>query len=109
MRPDDAVAAEIERLLGLELRLLVAVGRDPHHRGDGRRHRAGFGNLAAVEHVLQAIAQRTDVPWIVLHLVDHAVVFGGRHRDRGLGFRLAEAGERRLARLQRFDHSIETR
>ena len=109
VRPDDAIAAEVECLLGLELRLLGAVRGDAHDRSDRRRHRAGARDLPAVEHVLQAVAQRPDVPRIVLHLVDDAVVFGGRHRDRGLGFRLAEAGERRLARLQRFDHSIKTR
>ena len=106
VRPHDAVDAEIERLLGLQLRLLGAIRRNPHHRRDAGRDRAGSGDLAAVEHVLQAIAQRPDVPRIVLHLVDDAVVFGGGHRDRGLGIGLAKRRERRLAGLQGADHAV---
>jgi hypothetical protein len=59
-----------------------------------------FGDLAAVEHVLQAIPQRPDVPRIVLHLVDDAVVLGRGHRDRGLGIGLAKRREVRLAGFQ---------
>jgi hypothetical protein len=58
--------------------------------------------------ILQAIAH-TDVPRIVLHLVDDAVIFGGRHCDRGFGIGLAERSERLFARLEGFDHAIETR
>ncbi len=109
MRPDDAVATKIEGLLGLELRLFSPVRRDAHHRSDRGRDRAGLGDLAAVEHVLQAIAQRPDIPRIVLHLVDDAVVFGGGHGDRGLRIGLAKRGECRLAGLQGPDDAVQTR
>ena len=46
MRPDDAVGAEIEHLLGLELRLLAAVRRNAHERRHGRRERARLARSA---------------------------------------------------------------
>src|SRR5262249_2833476 len=109
MRPHNAVGAEVERLLGMELGLLRAVRRYTYHRRYRWCHRAGLGDLPAVEHVLQAIAQRADMPRIVFHLIDDALVLRRRPRDRGLGVGLAERRERRLAGLQGFDHAIETR
>src|SRR6516225_10205138 len=107
MRPHDPVDSEIERLLGVKLSLLGPVRRNPHHRRDGGCERSGLGDLPAIEHVLQAIPQRPDVPWIMLHLEDNAVVLGGAHGDGGLGIGLAKRGERRLARFQRADDAIE--
>ena len=109
MRPDDAIDAKVERLFGLKLRFLRTVGRDTHHGRDRGRRRAGLGDLAAVEHVLEAIPQRPDVPRIVLHLVNDAVVFGRRHRDRGLRIGLAEGRECRLASLEGADDTVQTR
>src|SRR5262249_40385567 len=109
MRPHDAVGAEVECLLGVELGLLRTVRRYAYHRRYRWCHRAGLGDLPAVEHVLQTIAQGADIPRIVLHLIDDAVVLGGRHRDRGLRVGLAERPECRLAGLEGFDHTIETR
>ena len=109
MRPHDPVGAEIERLLGLPLRLLVAVRRNAHHRGDRRRHRAGLGDLAAVEHVLEASRSERDVIRAVLHLVDDAVVFRRRHGDRGLHVGRRERREGGLARFQRPDHAVQSR
>src|SRR3984885_7644153 len=83
----DTVAAHVERLLGLPLRHFDAVHRYARQRRHRRCHRAGFGDLGAVEHVLQAIAQQPAVPGLVLHLEDAAVELRGRerHRDGDLG------------------------
>src|SRR6516165_4218006 len=107
MRPHDPVESQIERLLGVKLSLLGPVRRNPHHRRDGGCERSGLGDLPAIEHVLQAVPQRPDVPRIMLHLEDNAVVLGGAHGDGGLGISLAKRGERRLARFQRADDAIE--
>ena len=61
-----------------------------------------FAIWRAVEHVLQAIAQRADVPRIVLHLVARtpsylAVAIAIAVSDSGL----AEGGERRLPGFER--------
>ena len=68
VREHDAVAAHVERLLGLPLRHLDAVDGDAGHRRHARHDRARFGDLRAVEHVLQAVAQQPAVPRLMLHL-----------------------------------------
>ena len=105
-QPQGAEPPEVERLFGVKLRFLGAVGGNAHHWRDRGRERAGLGDLAAVEHVLQAIAQRPDVPWIVFHFVDDAVVLGGGHRNRRLRIGLAKRRECRLAGFQRTDHAV---
>ena len=72
------------------------------------RDRSGFRDLAAVEHVLQAIPQRPYVPWIVLHLENDAVVLGRGHRNGCFNFGLAKRRECRLARFQGANHAIQT-
>jgi hypothetical protein len=109
MRPDDPVGADVQRLLGLPLRLLGTVRRNPHHRGDGRRNRARLRDLPPVEHVLQRVAQRPNVVGIVLHLEDDAVVFGGPERERGLRIGRRKGGECVLALFQGPDHTVKTR
>src|SRR5207248_4366586 len=74
MRPDDAVDANIEHLLGDELVHLAAIGRDTDERRDGRREAPRFHDLRAVEHVLHAVPQIADVVWIVLHLEDNSII-----------------------------------
>src|SRR5216683_4337924 len=59
--------------------------------------------------LFRSIPQRADVPRIVLHLVDDAVVLGRGHGDRGLGIGLAKRGKRGLAGLQGADHAVQTR
>jgi hypothetical protein len=109
VRPDDAVAADVERLLGVPLALLDAVHRHAHHRGHGGAKRAGLHDLRPIEHVLQRVAQRPPVPRIVLHLEHHAVVFRDADRIGGIDLRRGEACERRLPRHECADDSVETR
>ena len=108
VREHDAVAAHVERLLGLPLRHLDAVDRDAHHRRH-RRHQARLGDLRAVEHVLQAIPQAAAVPRIVLHLEHAAVELGRAHGDRRVDLGRREAGERMLARFEGADDVVQTR
>ena len=110
VREHDAVAAHVERLLGLPLRHLDAVDRDADHRRHGRRERAGLGDLRAVEHVLQAVAQQPAVPGIVLHL-EHAAVEFRRSLSAiaRIDFGGREAGQRMLARFERADDAVQTR
>jgi hypothetical protein len=108
VRAHNAVDAKIERLLGLELRLLDPVGRNAHHRRHRRRDRCGLGDLAAIEHVLQAVAQCPDVPRIMFHLENDAVILGRRHCESGLGIGLTKRSERRLARFEGADHAVQT-
>ena len=73
------------------------------------RERAGLGDLRAVEHVLQAVAQQPAVPRIVLHLEHAAVVLRRAHGDRRVDVGGRKAGERMLAGLERADDVVETR
>ena len=107
VRPDDAVGAEIENLLGLELGLLAAVRRDARERRHRRRDRTRFGDLAAVEHVLQTIAEGTDVVGVVLHLIDDGVVFRGGERDGRLDVGRRKTCQCVLARFERADDAVE--
>ena len=54
-------------------------------------------------------AKSTDVVGIVLHLIDHGVVFRGGERDGGLDIGRREARQRMLARFERADDAVETR
>ncbi len=109
VRPQHAVDAEVERLLGEPLVVLAAIGRDAHHRRHRGGERGALHQRAAVEHVLHAVAQRPRVPEIVLHLVDDAVELRRAHRDGGLDLGLRERGEGRLALLPGADDTIQTR
>ncbi len=109
VRPQHAVDAEVERLLGEPLIVLAAIGRDAHHRRHRRGERAALHERAAIEHVLHAVAQRPRVPEIVLHLVDDAVEFRRAHRDGRLDLGLGERGEGGLAFLPGADDTIQTR
>ncbi len=62
VRPHDAVAADVQRLLGMQLRHLDAVRRDADHRRDRRATEPDLAICAAVEHVLQAVAQPARCP-----------------------------------------------
>src|SRR5215472_369044 len=109
MRPYDAVHALVQYLLGDPLADLAAIGRNAHERSHCRRQRAGLGDLATIEHVLQAVAQCADVVWPVLHLEHDAVVRRGSYRLGHSDFRGREADEGGLALLQRGDYTIEAR
>src|SRR5579864_6529969 len=109
MGPDDAVSADIERLLREPLILLIAVRGNAHERRDIGRDRALIGDLLAIEHVLKTVAQRADVPNIMLHLEDDAVVFGLARRQRRIDIGRTERTEAGLALLEATDHPIETR
>src|SRR5262249_45935573 len=74
-----------------------------------RRDRAGGRNLAAVEHVLQGVAQLSRIPEIVLHLKHHAVELRLAERDRRLDVGRREGGEGRLAAFARLDDLVERR
>ena len=76
MRPHDAVATEIQRLLGEELVLLDTVGGDAREWRDRRRDTARTRDLAAVEQILEAVAQAADVPALVFALEHDAVILG---------------------------------
>ena len=104
-----AVTAEIERLLGLPLRHLDAVDRHARHRRHARSYRRRFGDLRAVEHVLQAIAQQPSVPRLMLHLEDAAVEFRRADRHRAVDLRGREAGQRMLAGFERADDAVQSR
>src|SRR5581483_11118483 len=108
VRPDHPVHARVEHLLGDPLVALAAIGRDAHQRGNGRRQGASVHELAAVQHVLQGIAQRADIVGAVLHLIDDAVVARGGQGERAIGINAGEAGHGRPAMLQRADHAIQT-
>ena len=109
MRPDHPVDAEIERLLGVPLAPFRAVGRDADHGGDRRRDGPGGGDPGAVEHVLQRIAQRADVPRVVLQFEDDAVIARRRHGDGALDVGGGEGGEGALSGFQRADDAVEPR
>ena len=109
MRPDHAVDAEIERLLGVPLRHLAAVGRNADHRRHCRRDGTGPGDLRAAQHVLQGVAERADVPGVVLHLEDDAVVARRRESDGALDVGGGERGEGALSGFQRRDDAVEPR
>ena len=109
MRPDDAVDADIEHLLGDELVHLAAIGRDAHERRDGRREAARLQDLRAVEHVLHAVAQLPDVVGVVLHLEHDAVIGGGADRLRRADLGRRERDKGRLAAFERADRRVEAR
>ena len=107
MRPDDAVDAVVEHLLGDPLARFAAIGRDPHERRHRRRQAGAIGDLAPVEHVLQAVAQRPDVVGAVLHLEHHTVIGGRAHRLGDADLRRGEGGEGGFARFQGPDHAVQ--
>src|SRR5262249_10243108 len=84
VRPHDPIGADVEHLLGVPLRLLAPVGWYAHHRGDDRSETCALHQLAAVEHVLQRIAERADVITVMLHLEYDAIVLGARKVDRAV-------------------------
>src|SRR5262252_8661501 len=87
MRPDNAVDALVQYLLGNPLAGLAAIGWDAHKGRHRRRQRARLHYLAAVQHVLQAIAQCANVVRPVLHFEHDAVVRRRVYRLRNAGFR----------------------
>ena len=109
VRPDDAVDADVEDLLGDPRVQLGAVRRDPNERRHGRRERPAVDDLAPVQHVLQAGAEQLDVIRAVLHLEDHAVVRCVADLLGVLDAGARERQERRLALLQGLDRAIQTR
>jgi hypothetical protein len=109
VRPYHAIGADIQDLLGVPLRLLAAIRRDAHHRGDGRSKACSLDQLAAVEHVLQCISEAANVVAVVFHLENDAVVFRPREIDCAVDLGGRKAGQRRLAGLERFDDAIQAR
>ena len=107
MRPDDAVDAVVEHLLGDPLAGLAAVGRNPHEWGHRRRQAGAAHDLAPVQHVLQAIAQGADIIGAVLHLEHDAVIGGGTDRLRDTDLGRGEGGEGGLALFQGPDHAVQ--
>ena len=107
VREHDAVATHIERLLGLPLRHLDPIDGNPGHRRDARHHGGGFGDLRAVEHVLQAIPQEPAVPGLMLHLEDAAVDFRGAHRHGTGDLGRRKTGQRMLSGFKRADDAVE--
>ena len=77
MRPDDAVHADVQNLLGNPTVLLDAVGWNADEGGDLGGQCAASHQLLAVQHELQGIAQAADVVNAVLHLEHAAVIVGG--------------------------------
>src|SRR5271169_3500440 len=74
MRPDDAVDALVQDLLGDPLARLAAIGGDAHERRHRRSQCPSLQDLPAVQHVLETVAQCADVVWAMLHLEHHAIV-----------------------------------
>ena len=107
MRPDDAIGAQIERLLGEMLVHFRAIGGNAHNRRHARGDRARAGDFAAVHHVLQRVAHVGAVPDVVLRLEHDAVVFRAMQRNRGVGGGGREGRERGLAGFERADDVIE--
>ena len=107
VRPHDAVTAKVERLLGEELILLHAVGGNARGGSDLRCHGADVGDLAPVEQVLQAVAQRPDVPAAVFPLEHHAVIARLLQLHREFDFGGRKQRERVLTEFQRADDAVQ--
>ncbi|CAM2153704.1 hypothetical protein PT2222_20268 [Paraburkholderia tropica] len=107
VRPDHAVRAAIEHLLGEALVHLRAVRRNARDGRHARRDRAGFGNLLAAQHVLQRVAECRNVVRVVLHFEHDAVVGRIAHLDGALLVELRECGERGLAGFERADNAVD--
>src|SRR4051794_12555071 len=109
MRPDDAVHANIQHLLGDPLTVLAAVWRYAHERRHRGRDAGRRGYLAPVQHVLQAVTQRLDVVWIVFHLEHDTIIWGAADGQGCTNLARRERHESGLARFQRLDHAVQTR
>jgi hypothetical protein len=107
VRPDDAVRAGIEHLLGDELVHLRAVRRNAHDGRDLGREARALDDLAAIQHVLQAVTQGGNVKGAVLHFDHDAVPAFGGELQRGGGVGRAEAHHRVLALLERLDDAVQ--
>ena len=107
VRPDDAVDAEVQHLLGKPLVHLAAVRRDADERRDRRRQRSAVDDLLAVHQELEAVAQPLHVEGVVLHLEDDGVVAGGGQADRVLDLGAGEGGEGGPAGLQGLDDAVQ--
>jgi hypothetical protein len=109
MGPHDAVAAQIQRLLGEELVHLHAIGGDARHGRHGGSGRAVLQDLPAIEQILQAVAQGADVPAIVLAFEDDAIIFRLLKLDGDRGLAGGEKRETVLAGFERADHAVKAR
>src|SRR5882724_10970239 len=109
VREDDAEHADVEHLLGDPLIHLAAVRRNAHERRHLRRERPALDELAAVQHVLERVAQHRRAHRRVLHLERDAVEGRAGERGRGLDVRRGEAAEGDLPLLQGLDDAVETR
>ena len=106
MRPDDAVDALIEDLLGHPLAILAAIGRNAHKGRYRRRQGAGAKYLPAIEHVLQAISQSAYVIGTVLHFKHDAIIGRGIDRLRRAGLRSQEGYEGGFVLLKGLDYAV---
>ena len=106
MREDNAVATNVERLFGQELILLNAVRRHTRHRRDFRRN-AALRNVAAVQHILQSVAHRCDVPTLMLTFEHNAIVIRLCQFHRDIDVDGLERRESMLATFQRADNAVE--
>jgi len=78
VRPQDAVDPGVQHLLRVPLAALATVRRDADERRDRRRDRPTRRYLAAVQEVLQRVAQVPVVVRVVLHFEHDAVVARSR-------------------------------
>jgi hypothetical protein len=108
MRPDDAVNALIEHLLGHPLAGLAAIGRNAHEGCYCRRQGAGAQYLPPIQHVLQAIPQRAYVVGPVLHFKHDAIIGCGIDRLSRTSLRRQKGCESRLALLQSPDNAVQS-
>src|SRR5262245_47966105 len=106
---DDPEHADVEHLLGDPLVHLVTVRRDAHEGRHLRRERPALDELAAIQHVLERVAQHRRAHGRVLPLEPDAVEGRGGKRGRGLDVRRGEAAEGDLSLLQGVDDAVETR
>src|SRR5262249_58219672 len=106
---DKPKGGEWGPVFGGDWRFPPAVRWNSRKRRDRRSKRSRLRDLAPVEHVLQAVAESADIVGIVLHLVNHGVVFRGGERDCRFDVGRRESRQRMPALFQRADHAIEPR
>ena len=96
MRPDDAVGAEVERLLGEDLFFSPPFGGMRMIGVTDGATEPEFAIWPRFEQVLQTVPEGLDVLGVVLALEDDAVVLGRAEADRGLDVGVRECAESRL-------------
>ncbi len=102
VRPNDAVNADIEHLLGDPVRL-TGIRRDADDRRHGRRHGTSLGDEPRVEQIEKPLLQGLDVVDTVLHLEDAAI------EGRTAGGAGIAGDERYLPLLQGLDDAVKSR